>query len=404
MKSAKYILIGSLVVNAALATVFFARNKSEGSSAAQNLAALTESSSAPAAKWLHLTKETAGNDSALVARLRAEGFPPSVVGAIISARVSEHFTAQRRSLEAAAGEYSYWKSWSSINSSNPEARAALRKIYREQADLQRQLLGDVEMKPYEKARHQNQYGNLSREKAQQLEMIARDYQDLIQQAQKEARGLLLPEDKAKLAYLNKEQQADMAALLTPAELEDYELRSSRTAQQLKARLLPFDATEPEYLALYRLQKAFDDNFSSPVMFGETFRTREESKARSEAQGQLNKAIEAALGPDRYKDYKITTDFDYRRVSQLAERLNLPATTARSVVALKIETDERVKALRSNRTLDKQQRETQLAAIAQTVTTQLTQQLGPDGFSAYRESGGYWLKNLTPNQAPSIETR
>ncbi|MFT3780574.1 MAG: hypothetical protein QM790_01075 [Nibricoccus sp.] len=401
MKVIKFILLSSFVANVALAVVYFSADTRRTAQQAAPLLQAKAQLPTTAERWESILKTSTADDAAFVARLRAEGFPPSIVSTIVRGMISERFSAQRRALQANSDEYAYWKSWSSIRSSNPEARAALRKLDREQFEMVRQLLGEDALRPYEKARQETKYGNLPADKIKQLELISRDYQELMQQVQAEARGLLLSEDKEKLAFLRKEQKADIASLLTPEEQKAYEVRSSSTAEQLKGRLQLFAPTEQEYLALYALQKDFDDRFAQGGYYGESVPNRDEAKARGEALAQLNKNIEAALGPARYKDYKITTDYEYRRVSQLAERLSLPDTTAKAVVSLKIDTEEQLKSIRSNQSLDRQQREAQLSALAQDVTTKLTQQLGTEGFNAYRDSGGYWFKNLSPANRTSV---
>src|SRR5512146_708656 len=142
MKIAKLILLGSLIVNVTLALTYLSNNHGVSTATAVSTSAPKPHDSTASEKWNLIAKATAGDDAAFVARLRAEGFPPAVVRAIVSTQIAERFSAQRRALQDATGEYAYWKGWSSINSSNPEARAALRKLYREQSDLLRQLLGD----------------------------------------------------------------------------------------------------------------------------------------------------------------------------------------------------------------------------------------------------------------------
>jgi hypothetical protein len=59
------------------------------------------------------------------------------------------------------------------------------------------------------------------------------------------------------------------------------------------------------------------------------------------------------------------------------------------------------ALRQDRTLTPDQRNAQLAALAQQAQTQLTTALGTQGYDAYKNYGGYWLQNLQPRPRPAV---
>ena len=68
------------------------------------------------------------------------------------------------------------------------------------------------------------YGDLPREKIDQLQRIEEDYNELRNQVNTAAKGLILPEDREKLALLETEKRADFAKILSPQELEDFLIR------------------------------------------------------------------------------------------------------------------------------------------------------------------------------------
>jgi hypothetical protein len=212
--------------------------------------------------------------------------------------------------------------------------------------------------------------------------------------------MMLPEDNEKLALLEKEKNADMSKLLTPQELEEYNLRSSTSASMLRSNLTTFNPTEAEFRALYKLQSALDDQYPQPM--GMT--TAEQRAPREAAEKQLQPQIQALLGPDRYADYQLATDPKYSSINRLVARLELPASTSVDVVNVQETAQKQAMALRQDRTLSPDQRNAQLAALAQQAQTQLTATLGPSGFEAYKEYGGYWLQNLQARPMPTITTR
>lgn len=396
MKPLTLILLGSVILNAALGISYTLRVRSQPiPEAAGQPAASTRGNGTAAEIWAEIDTSTSSDPAALIARLRAEKFPPEIIRAIVTARLREEFMAKYRALGEPNDNREYWKSYASRRSDTAETRASQRKLQREYAEQVRQLLGEDTSLTWEKAVNERQYGSLSSDKIEQVKLITQDYNDLKSQVQAEAKGVLLAEDREKLAYLDREQKADLAQILTPEEIEQYELRNSRTANQLKARLNLFDATEQEYVTLYRLQKSFDERFPGDGFYSFA-PSQEQMRARSESQQQLTRDIEAALGPERFREYRIKTDNDYRQVSALAERLKLPDNAAVEVVTLKLETQDRVRSLLTQPPKGmaekdaREQIQTQLGAMTEEVATRLEHALGPEGYAAYKDRAKNWI--------------
>src|SRR5690606_7036171 len=98
------------------------------------------------------------------------------------------------------------------------------------------------------------------EKRTQLAFIAQDYATLRQSIEAANLGALLPGDHAVLNLLVQEQDAELAALLTPEEYADYKRRLSPAAAEGQHVLRRFDATEAEYLQLMALHAGIEDQF------------------------------------------------------------------------------------------------------------------------------------------------
>jgi hypothetical protein len=76
--------------------------------------------------------------------------------------------------------------------------------------------------------------NFPREKTDQLQRIASDYRELSEQVYARTDGIIPPEERQKLSVLEQEKAADLATVLTPPELEEYQLRAS-DSDRLKRR-------------------------------------------------------------------------------------------------------------------------------------------------------------------------
>ena len=332
----------------------------------------------------------------LAANLRAAGFPPEVIRAVVGAMLHEQFAARRRQIIGDQPAPPYWQAGSMASFYSSPQMAALRQLAREEQETLRQLLGpDSASSEVTQLYHQRMFGNLPPEKADALQRILADYSDLRSQALADWSygGTMLPSDRQKLALLDKEQRDDIAALLTPDELQQYDLRSSPTAQRLRSRLAYFNPTEQEFLALYSLQGPFDQQYNGPAnLMG--MMSPDLMQQRQAAQQQLNDQIKAALGDARYAEYQQDTNPGYQVAARLASNLQLPAENAAATWTLQQNTQAQATALRANRELTGAQRAEALQALAAQADQQLTTLLTPAGADAYKQtSGGMWLRAL-----------
>jgi hypothetical protein len=208
-------------------------------------------------------------------------------------------------------------------------------------------------------------------------------------------GIMLAEDRQKLDLIEKEMRADIAKLMTPEQLLEYEIRSDSTSSTMRSRLGSFKPTEDEFRAIYALQKAMDVEFSPTSV-----RTAEEAQARSARQKEVDAQIMATMSPDRAQQYKFATDPAYNQINRVLTRFGLPQQVAVDVVAVQQSTQQRATALRQDRTLTPQQRNEQLAALQQEAQAKVSATLGSRVYEAYQEYGGQWVNNIAPRPAPT----
>jgi hypothetical protein len=322
-------------------------------------------------------------------RLRAKGFPPDMVRAIMAAQVRAQFASRRKAIEASAPEAPFWDA-----ARDPATEAALRALSREEQKTLRDLVGpDPENSMASLLRRT--YPNLSAEKIEELADIRQRMMDKRSELTVGNTGLITATYQQKSAEIEKAAHAEMAAVLTPEEMEDYDLHESRTASQLRYSLEAFAATEAEYRAIYKLQSVFDEQFGNLGPGTSTDILR----ARTQARRDLDEQIKAALGPDRFADYQRATDYNYRQATQLVARLNLPPETANELYSLQKATQEQVINMRRTPATPAE-RNSQLAAIAHDAEATIAAKLGPSGLEAYKRYGGSWLNNIVPRPPPT----
>ncbi|HTT56977.1 MAG TPA: hypothetical protein VMF63_07710 [Opitutaceae bacterium] len=337
-----------------------------------------------------------GDLKSLVANLRAAGFPPEVVRAVVAAMLHEQFAARRAQILGDQKVPPYWQTGSLNNFYSSPQMAALRQLARDEQDALRQLLGpDSAMSDMARVYQQRMFGDLAPEKADAMQRILADYSDLRSQVYADTGNgrVMLPSDRAKLALLDQEQHDDIAALLTPDELQQYDLRSSNTAMQLRSQLAYFNPTQQEFDSLYALQSQFDQKYNSMATAG-LMLTPDQVRQRQADQQQLQDQIKAALGDQRYVQYQQSTDPGYLAASRIASTMQLPAENAAATWTLEQNTEQQAKALMSNRGLPSGQRIEALAALDAQANQQLTALLTQPGLDAYKQTmGGNWLRNL-----------
>lgn len=339
---------------------------------------------AGARRWEELQE---GDRAAQVARLRAEGFPPSMIRAIMLAQVRAQLASRQKALDTAIAGQPFWE-----GQIDPKLEAERRALARDERTVLRDLLGPDAENGYA-AKLRRIWPDLPVQKIEQIAQIRERYDEQRNDVFARVRTVMLPDEGPKLDMIEKAAHAELATVLTPQELDAYGLRESITAFQLRHQLAAFDATEQEFRMLFKLQSDFDGQFGRP--WGGN--SPEQMRARRDGEQQLTEQIKAALGPERYAEYQRGTDYNYRRTTQLVARLNLPPETAGELHAMQQSTQERAAELR-RRAASPAERTALLGALVAEAEAAITARLGAAGLEAYRTNGGTWLNNLGPRPA------
>lgn len=406
--------MASLLGNVALLTVFVRDPAPAVAATADSVSAANPAQSAAAEKsadpkqsattvsaavagpstWLTLT---AGNLDDIVARLRAAGISPRMLRAIISALVQEQFANRHKAIADALRAKPWWNGpFDSF--SDPQILALRRQLTRETRLAFNRAVGTEEPEnDYDRLYQQRRYGIMSADKIRQVREINADYADLAAEVRANAKGIILPEDRDKLAYLEQQKQADIAKLLTPDELFEMQLRSSPTAKAVRQQLAAFDPTEEEFRAIFKIQQGIDTQFGSAHVQD---LTQDERRQRRDLINDTSDQVRAVLTPERFAEYQLKTDPAYRPTNDLVSQLSLsPAVTAQ-VMALQRETRARMQALVADRSMAQPDRIAQFAALSQQVSTTLTAALGATGATQYKQMPvGNWVNNLDSRARP-----
>lgn len=374
MKPTTLLLAASLIANVALVAVFYTSRPSDAAAAARTGAraaasAATSDKSAGASRSAGAASDASAADAARDATL---------------GRAFARFAEKMRAAQAAnAGDGKWWRSKSGNGALSREQMAQAR---RELSDAMIAAFGDdLGIGGMDNSR----FAFLPADKRDKLRSILEDYDELMAKFGAQG-GIQLASDKEKLKLLTSERDRDIAALLTPEEKADYDMRTSATANNLRNRYGDGIASEDEFKKLYALQKAYDDKFPPEAFTGRV--TPDMMKARSDAALQLQAEMRAAVGDESYAALKRASDSDLKQVDSLVARLNLAPDTTDRVAALRDSYATESQRIMADTATPFPQRRDQLTALAARAKTDLTGTLGAEAADAYAQRS-QWVNML-----------
>jgi hypothetical protein len=340
----------------------------------------------------------AQNPETLRDLLRAAGLPDQTVRSIVGSAVWAPYRERMKALQPKPDPDKPW--WKQDNNdyysrTNREQRAEIRRLQREATEESLRILGpDKNNSGW--GWQDTRYNFVSEEKRKDIQEVEQDYQDLIQEVQQDMQGFALPSDAEKIRFLQEEQKRDIEALMTPEERVAYDLRMSNTAQQLRWKMTQYEATEQEYLAIFPLQKAFDDKYNQPNDGYSPQPERDQNywKERREAEKQIQDQIKSIIGEERYAESQRLQDNDYRQLEAATRRLEPPPDTPARVYALREGTASSAQQIADNASLSTDQKKQALTALAASTRDQVRASLGAEGAEAYFKNNGMgWLKEI-----------
>lgn len=334
-----------------------------------------------------------------IANLRAIGCPEETIRDIIVADVNKLYESKRKELAGPRKKFEFWKPSGMMGAAfDPERTEKERALNKEKRALITELLGSApDDKPDILAGAASQleamFDFLPAEKRSKVFELMQDMQTKMQKAMKG--GVMDPEDIRKAM---KESETALAAVLSPEELLDYNLRFSMTANMMRMQLAGFEPTEQEFLALFKQRKAYDDEFGLAGLGNANLKGAEKEKQKS-AEQQLDAQIRQQLGEERYLEYKRSQDPNFQAIHRVIDRENLGQAAAVKVYDMKKVAETQAQALRADPALSPEQRTTALQAIRAETEKSIHGVLGEKGFDSYQNQA-FWLKSISPDPKPS----
>jgi LysM repeat protein len=350
----RLIALISLGVNIALAAVWMLSTRSMSARFAATAAYLTRpqatliKTNVVTRRQLFSWRDIESADlTTYVANLRDVGCPEQTVRDIVIAEINTLY-ARKRAIELVTAEQQWWRS-----EPDPAVVQAAAEKIRALEDERRSLLssllgtnwetGDLVSLPRPSrpgvALDGPVLGLLPPETKQALQDVSLRSQDRLETYLSAQRNAGKEPDPATLAKLRQQTREDLARVLSPPQLEEFLLRYSQNANDLRAalgQLKFFNQTPEEFRAVFRATDALDQRIllladaTDPSAVGQ----------RKALQQERENAIKTALGAQRYAEYQQLHDPAYRDAVAAAEEAGTPeAAPAIYAVALAAQAEQ-----------------------------------------------------------------
>jgi hypothetical protein len=335
-----------------------------------------------------------------IARLRKIGCPEETIRDIIISDLDKLFAPQVAALRSSTNEPKYWKADEKDLVNHIEELQRLKRkrgVDYEKRQVVRELLGvDLVAERSASQGEEDFYGKrlggaVAPEKLDQLRVIIEENnQEQVALREKSWREgeTLTTAEKQQLRALESEKQRQLESLLSPEELEQYNLWFSGSAYKVRDALAGMDGSEQEFLALYKLRRAFDEKWAdmNPEELSPSLR-----QAWNASLDELEENVAQALGPEHYQAYARAQDPDYRQLRVTAAEFSLPTDRINDVYGFKQTLAAERQALLSDRSLPEPVKMETLQRMQEESQRAVVDAIGPKAYQYYLRTGaGKWL--------------
>jgi hypothetical protein len=187
-------------------------------------------------------------------------------------------------------------------------------------------------------------------------------------------GYLESEDRDEFVRIKSERRDALAKVLTPQELQDYEMQTSATAPSLRTRMEGFAISDEEFGKIFNFMQPLDEQYSlsrrNPDPVNPEF-----TAARTQAEQDLQDYIHQVLGDDRYAEYQRTRDPAYRVLQQAGTEAGLPQDSILQAYQAQQQMQDEAKRVMQDPNLTQEQRAQTLQDMQSQAIQKLQQLFG-----------------------------
>ncbi len=185
-------------------------------------------------------------------------------------------------------------------------------------------------------------------------------------------------NQVELAKMREQTRSDLAQVLDPAQMEEFLLRHSFNANNLRQQLRPLNPSPEEFRKVFRATDQMDhqmqlDYGSSDAM---------SSKQRDDFEDRREDAIRKALGLERYQAYVKSKDPIYRQAQLTVQQLGVSEAMIMPLYQTIQQAQNKKEEITKDASLTPQQKSDALQAVQFEHQKSVQQILGPDLYQRY----------------------
>jgi len=193
---------------------------------------------------------------------------------------------------------------------------------------------------------------------------------------------LTSEERTRLDQIAATKAREIAALLSPAELEQYNLWFSDSAYKVRDSFFAMEPTEEDFLAVYEIQREFDSTW-----------TNKSGTEYENARNEYEQKIREHLGEERYEEFRRSRDDDYQQLQAAAVQFGLNSGIATEVYGFKKVLSEERQRVQEMPGLTAEQQTRVFNALAEEAERAVIEVMGHKPYRYYIRSGaGKWIWN------------
>jgi len=196
-------------------------------------------------------------------------------------------------------------------------------------------------------------GNLPVETKKSIQEISLESQDRLQSYLEQQKSAGREPDPVMLAKLRQQTREELQRVLSPSQLEEYLLRYSQDANDLRSefgQLRFFEPSPDEFRAIFRATDSIDQQIQ---LLADATDPSSVSQ-RKTLEDQRENAIKIALGTQRYEQYRLLHDPAYRDAYATAQEAGTPEA-ARAIYQINLESAAELARIQANTNLTAEQR-------------------------------------------------
>ena len=352
----------------------------------------------PPFQWSDLESDDYGD---YIARLRAFGVPEKVVRDILVADISRLYRSRIAAiLVNSSTRTNFWElrhQFTPWPGSTKEQRQQMRALQQEQKELIETLLGKAPLNSSEDlgaspAFMDRTFGPIPAELRDKVSDMRQRYQDATSEIYASSEGMIDQDTQADLKRLEHKFYDELAAILTPEQIKEYQMRNSDLANNLRWQFGAFDPTEAEYRAIFAYKQGLEDlNFARTPADGAPPLSAEESNALDQKEKELQQALDDTLGAERLKQYNLMDQGEYRNLMDGGVSMD----TILQIEAMKSQVGDATRQVRQDSSLSQEERASELRDIRAETEKSLADLIGDRRARAFASSGGFWVRNISP---------